>query len=139
NGHTRIVPDRTDALVHVLDFPVLASLLFQNTPTGRLLDRDVTHVSVFEDLPPPLDADTFEKAGASVVTDAFGRVVVRRRELGIAPLEPDGSVRFSVPGGVPIVLRLSDTKLSAERGLPRWQREQLVFSPGEHVNQSFKA
>jgi hypothetical protein len=139
NGHTTVLPDRTEAVVHVLDFPVLASLLFQNTPTGRLVEPDLSHVVVYEDLPPAPGTDTFEKAGSDAVSDAFGRVIVRRRELGAAPVESDGSVRFSVPGGVPLVLRLPDTPLATELGLPRWQREQLVFSPGEYVNQSFKA
>ena len=38
NGVTSIHSDRTEADVTVLDFPVLASLLFQNTPTGRIVD-----------------------------------------------------------------------------------------------------
>ncbi|HVH43760.1 MAG TPA: hypothetical protein VM925_15505, partial [Labilithrix sp.] len=40
NGHTQIQEGKTEAEIHVLDVPVLASLLFQNTPTGRLLDPE---------------------------------------------------------------------------------------------------
>lgn len=138
NGHTRIVSGQTKAEVHVLDWRVLASLLFQNTPTGRLIDPELRQVEVYEDLPPPLDVDSFDKGGANVASDAFGRVYVRRRLLGSVVLEEDGSSKFEVPGGVPIVFKLNDTALSRERNLPRWQREQYVFSPGEIVNQSFK-
>ncbi len=138
NGHTAVVPERTTAEVHVLDFPVLSSLLFQNTPTGRLIDRDIKRVRVYEDLPPALDTDAFDKDGAHAFSDEFGRVIVRRRQLGEVELERDGSTKITVPGGVPIVFGLPDTPLSRERRLPRWQREQYVFTPGEYVHQSFR-
>jgi hypothetical protein len=44
-----------------------------------------------------------------------------------------------VPGGLPLVIKLADTKVSREKNLPRFQRESIVFSPGEYVHQSFKA
>jgi len=138
NGHTRLRPGTNAVEVHVLDMPVLASLFFQNTPTGRVLERDLGTVSVYEDMPPPLEVDSFEKGGANVVSDAFGRVFVRRRLLGTAPVEKDGSVKMNVPGGLPLVFELPDTALSRERNLPRVQREAMVFTPGEEVHQSFK-
>ncbi|MBX3230344.1 MAG: hypothetical protein KIT84_03585 [Labilithrix sp.] len=139
NGSTEIQPGFAYADVHVLDFPLLASLLFQNTPTGRLVDRDVTSFTVYEDLPPPLEVDAIEKAGAFAFTDAFGTAYARRRELGSVPVYGDGSARFRVPGGLPLVLGLPETKLSRERNLPRTQREAIVFSPGEVVRQGFRA
>ena len=139
NGHTVIDESKPDADVTVLDMRVLASLLFQNTPTGRLIDPEVATFSIYEDMPPPLDVDTFDKGGANVVNDAFGRVYVRRRPLGPVALETDGSTHFAVPGGLPIVLKLPDTKLSRERKLPRFQRESMVFAPGESAHQSFRA
>lgn len=138
NGHVRIDPNRIDAEIHVLDVPVLASLVFQNTPTGRLVDPDLKEIMLYEDMPPPLEVDSFERGGANVVSDAFGRVYVRRRLLGVAPIRGDGSTKFTIPGGVPIVLRLPDTPTSIERKLPRWQREAMTFSPGEEAHQSFK-
>lgn len=138
NGHTRLVEGTNEAQVHVVDFGVLASLLFQNTPTGRVIDPELTSMEVYEDMPPPLDVDSFDKGGANVAQDAFGRVFVKRRLLGTVPFERDGSAKFNVPGGVPLVFHAPDTKLSQERRLPRWQREQYVFSPGEVLNQSFK-
>jgi len=139
NGHVVMREGRPEAEIHVLDFPVLASLLFQNTPTGRLLDNDVSTFNVYEDLPPTLDVDAMDKGGSFVASDAFGQVYVRRRLLGNARVESDGSAKFSVPGGVPIVLELPPTKLSQELGLPRVQREAMSFSPGEYAHQSFRA
>jgi len=138
NGHTRIRADRTDAEIHVLDMRVLASLLFQNTPTGRVVDPELASVTVYEDMPPPLDVDSFAKGGTNVVTDPFGQVFVKRRLLGVATLADDGSTKLTVPGGLPIVLELNDTKLSRERNLPRFQREAMVFYPGEDAHQSFR-
>lgn len=138
NGHTRIVDGPSEATLHVVDFGVYSSLLFQNTPTGRVIDPDLQSIEVWEDLPPPLNVDAFEKGGSNVVSDPFGKVYVRRRMLGTVPFEKDGSAKFSIPGGVPVVFHAPDTKLSQEKKLPRWQREQFSFAPGEIVNQSFK-
>lgn len=137
NGHVTMT-GRSESEVHVLDVPVLASLLFQNTPTGRVIDTEPKSLMVYEDLPPTGDVDSFAKGGAFVKTDAFGQVYVRRRLLGTAAIEQDGSTKFNLPGGLPIVLGLPETKLSRERNLPRVQREQMVFAPGEYSHQSFK-
>ena len=139
NGTTQIQAGFTRADVHVLDFPVLASLLFQNTPTGRLVDRDLKSFKLFEDLPPALEVDAIGKAGEFAYTDGFGTAYARRRELGSVPVNGDGSARFVLPGGLPVVVGLPDTKLSREKGLPRNQREAMVFAPGEVVHQSFRA
>ncbi len=139
NAHTTILSDRKESEVTVLDMRVLSSLLFQNTPTGRLVDPGLDAIFVYEDMPPPLEVDTFDKGGANVASDAFGRVYVRRRLLGEVPLERDGSAKFNLPGGLPIVFKLPDTDLSRDRKLPRFQRESMVFAPGEYVHQSFKA
>lgn len=139
NGHALVFEDRSEAEIHILDLPVLASLLFQNTPTGRLVDPEIRSFNVYEDLPPTLDVDSMEKGGAFVAQDAFGAVYVRRRLLGTAAVEKDGSAKIRIPGGVPIVLELPPTTLSRELGLPRFQRESMSFSPGEYAHQSFRA
>jgi hypothetical protein len=133
NGHTQILDGQPEAEITVLDFRLLASLLFQNTPTGRLIDPEIKSVTVLEDLPPvdPIDP-------SFVAKDAFGSVYVRRRPLGIVGVEDDGSAKFRIPGGVPIVLQLPDTTLSKQRSLPRIQREEMDFSPGEYVHQGFR-
>ncbi len=138
NGHTRITDGVAEAQLHVVDFGILATLLFQNTPTGRVIDPDLTSVELYEDMPPPPEMDSFEKGGANIATDAYGRVYVRRRLLGTVPFASDGSAKFTVPGGVPLVIHAPDTPLSREKKLPRWQREQYVFAPGEYAHQSFK-
>lgn len=139
NGNTAVFEDRSESEVNVLDMRVLASLLFQNTPTGRLVDPDLSQFTVYEDMPPPADVTSFDKGGQNVVTDAFGKVYVRRRALGTVLVEADGSSKFNLPGGLPIVLELPATKLSQERGLPLLQREQMSFAPGEYAHQSFRS
>ena len=139
NAFTSIDETRNDADVTVLDMRVLSSLLFQNTPTGRLIDPDMNNFTVYEDMPPPLEVDSFDKGGTNVVTDAFGKVYVRRRSLGAVAMETDGSAHFAVPGGLPLVVKLPDTPLSQARALPRYQRESIVFAPGETLHQSFRA
>jgi hypothetical protein len=134
NGHTEIRPGDSNADVTVLDMRVLASLMFQNTPTGRLVESDLGSFDVFEDVPPDV---TSTDCGTNSVHDAYGQVCVRRRLLGTVPISADGSAHFRVPGGLPIVIHLGDDEPSRQMKLPRWQREALTFSPGEYTHQSF--
>jgi hypothetical protein len=135
NGHTEIRVGESEADVTILDATVLASLLFQNTPTGRAVEPDLKSFDVYEDLPPSSSAD----CGGSAVDDAYGRVCVRRRLVGTVPVSADGSAHFRIRGGLPIVLRLSDDAESRKRSLPRWQREEMTFVPGEYAHQAFPA
>jgi hypothetical protein len=138
NGHTIVVPDKTTADVTVLDMTVLGSLLFQNTPTGRVLESDLRSFDVYEDLPPDVTSVTsFAAGGANTATDAYGKVYVRRRLRGTVPVQSDGSAHFVIPGGLPMVLHLADTKESQALKLPRWQREEMTFVPGEQTHQGF--
>ena len=61
NGFTSIHQGAPEADVNVLDMPVLASLLFQNTPTGRLIE-DFNQFDLYEDLP-PLSTETSMATG----------------------------------------------------------------------------
>ncbi|MGO9833765.1 MAG: TolB family protein [Polyangiaceae bacterium] len=135
NGHTTVIPDETTADVTVLDMTVLGSLLFQNTDTGRVLEPDLKSFDVYEDLPP--DVTSFPSSGTNTATDAYGKVYVRRRLRGTIPVADDGSAHFVIPGGMPMVLHLSNTSESQMLGLPRWQREEMTFVPGEQVHQGF--
>jgi hypothetical protein len=135
NGHTTIVPNQTTADVTVLDMTVLGSLLFQNTSTGRVLEPDLKNFEVYEDLPP--DVTSFPSGGANTASDQYGKVYVRRRLRGTVPVEDDGSAHFIIPGGMPMVLHLSDTSESQKLSLPRWQREEMTFTPGEQSHQGF--
>ncbi len=138
NGFTTVFPGKTEADVQVLDMPLLATLLFQNTPTGRPIEDGIQSVEIDEDLPPPLDMTSFAAGGSNVAKDAFGQVFVKRRKLGDVPVAADGSSHFQVPGGVPIAFKLPDTQASRDRKFPRVQREAMVFAPGEYAHQSFK-
>ncbi len=137
NGNTTLVPGDKGADVTVLDMGALASLLFQNTPTGRAVESDLKSFEVWEDLPP--DVTSMPGAcGGNTACDAFGKVYVRRRRLGTVPVLPDGSAHFRIPGGLPMVLHLGDDTVSKAMNLPRWQREEMTFVPGEHSHQSFR-
>lgn len=74
----------------------------------------------------------------NTVMDAFGSVYVCRRSLGTVNVQTDGSTKFRVPGGVPLVMKLPDTAESKKGAYPRYQREALTFYPGEYVHQSFQ-
>lgn len=137
NGHTQLTASTPAVDVTFLDVPILASLLFQNTPTGRQLDTGLTSVDFYEDLPPTPDVTSLSGGGQYVVKDAYGSLYVRRRLIGTGPLLGDGSAHVQLPGGVPIVLHLPDTAMSKKGGFPRWQREDLEFSPGETLNVGF--
>ena len=137
NGHTQVTPNTPTVDLTVLDFRVLATLLFQNTPTGRDYDPGVSSVDIYEDLPPTPDVTSLTSGSQYIAKDAFGSLYVRRRLIGSATLLDDGSLHAKIPGGVPLVLHLPDTTLSKEHKYPRWQREEMEFSPGEQTFQSF--
>jgi hypothetical protein len=134
NGSVQLLPGGGPAEITVLDFPVLTSLLFQNTPTGRAVDDGVGKVELWEEL--PTDVTSF--TGPNVAKDDFGQVVVRRRIIGTVPIGADGSAHFVMPGGVPFLMHLPDTKMSGDLKIPRWQRETFSFAPGEVAHQSFR-
>jgi hypothetical protein len=138
NGFTSIHDGATEADINVLDMPALSSLLFQNTPTGRVVE-DFSQFDLYEDLPPLATETTIATANPSnVATDAFGKVYVRRRLLGHVPLQADGSTHFVTYGGLPLVIDLPATTLSTKSNLPRFQREELGFAPGEYAHQGFQ-
>ena len=136
NGNTTIHTTETIADVTVLDMTTLASLLFQNTPTGRPVEPDLPSFDVYEDLPP--DVTSFPACGGNTFCDSYGMVYVRRRFVGTVPVLGDGSSHFKIPGGLPVVLHLADDKESAQNGTPRWQREEMTFVQGEYAHQSFR-
>ncbi len=146
NGNTQILDGQPDAQILVLDMAVLGTLIFQNTPTGRPLEdvdangKDVglDSFDVYEELPPTSDVTDFSAGGSFVAKDTFGQVYVRRRKLGTVNLQSDKSTYFSIPGGVPIVLHFPDTTISKAGNLPRYQKEEMSFYPGERSHQSFQ-
>jgi hypothetical protein len=116
---------------------VLSSLLFQNTPTGRVVEPDLPGFEIWEDLPPDVTSMP-SQCGGNTACDSFGKVYVRRRKVGEVPVLSDGSAHFRIPGGMPMVLHLLDDNESKKMNLPRWQREEMTFLPGEFAHQSFR-
>jgi hypothetical protein len=138
NGNTTIQSGDNTADVTVLDMTALASLLFQNTPTGRPVEPDLSTFEVYEDLPPDVNGmKSMSDCGSNAFSDAFGQVCARRRIVGAVPVLPDGSAHFKIPGGLPMIIHLADDSES-KSGAPRWQREEMTFVPGEHSHQSFR-
>ena len=137
-----IVGGARDAVVHWNDFPMIASLMFSNTRTGRPIDNRIDAIEILESLPPPAGVTSFDDVSAQVETDDFGPMFLDRRSLGEVPLFEDGSGRMRVPGGVPLVFRLlgDGEVLRFEAGSPfegqMIQREQEQYYPGERIQRS---
>jgi hypothetical protein len=129
---------RARAEVTFLDVPLLASLLFQNTRTGRPISAGRPPLEIWQSLPPEPGVTSFAGGGPFVTSDAYGELYVRRRLLGSVELFEDGSAKVAIPGGVPVVLA-TETRLSGDPGPARhFQREEMQFYPGELVRQSFR-
>jgi hypothetical protein len=142
NGATRIEPGADDAVVHYLDVPLLATLLFANTREGRPIDERVRGIELFEATPPPPGASSWGELDA-VVEDEHGRFYEALRSRGRASLRSDGSVRVRVPGGTPLSVALTgegggvlDFEDGAPFAGPLRQRETMQFYPGERASQA---
>ncbi len=118
------------------DSLTVASLMFQNTPTGRKREP-LTSFEVWEELPPEPSVTSMPPSGPNVASDGFGKVYVRRRKVGTVPILEDGSIHWRAPGGVPLLVHLPDTDESTAAGLPRWQREEIMLAPGELRHEAF--
>lgn len=141
NGATHVsanAADRARSDVTFLDVPLLSSLLFQNTRSRRLVPLEISSLEVWEDLPPEPGVKSYEGGGELVVTDPFGKVYVRRRQLGTGIPELDGSLRVLLPGGVPIVLAPVVQLASDKAPTRHHQLEEMQFYPGETVHQGFQ-
>ncbi len=145
NGHTEIVPGERDAVIVYSDVPMIATLLFANTRTGRPIDPNIGGFDIVESLPPPDGVTTFADAAiaGSVSTDAFGPFYVSHRVAAHADLAPDGSAIIMIRGGMSVQLRATDHDghpLMFPAGAPFTgevlQRETVQFYPGEHNRQS---
>ncbi len=140
NGATHVytTPDRADrSEITVLDMPLLASLVFQNTRSGRLMPPSSTTVQVYEDLPPQSGVTSVDQSGSYLAQDQYGKMYVRRRLLGTMDILKDGSTRFEIPGGMPIVLSTTIQLAGDSSPTKHFQREEMQFYPGEVVRQGF--
>lgn len=148
NGNTYVQAGATDAEILVNDFPMLATLLFANARTSvsrgvRPIDPRIAGFDVLESLAPPDGATSFAELGGEVVADSRGMFYRSLRPLGHVDQHADGSARFRIRGGAPIVLRPTDASgqaLTFGEGDPFAgeviQREQMQFYPGERAHQS---
>ncbi len=141
NGNVKVYTDAARAglsEVTILDVPIMGSLLFQNTRGGRPLTANQSPLGIYESLPPEPGVTSLDGGGAFITTDDFGRQYVRRRLMGVVVPHADGSVKFQIPGGMPIVL--APTVHLADDSAPRtrFQREEMQFYPGEWAHQGFR-
>lgn len=146
NGRSEIAPNARDAVVHVLDFPLLSTLLFANTRAGRPIDPRVRGFELLEVEPPPVGVTSFDALPAPrVISDAFGRMYLSLRSVGKLTAYDDGSAMLRADGGRPLMLRLTgfggDT-LQFPEGAPfrgeMLQREELQLYPGERSAMGFR-
>lgn len=142
NGATRVdasEASRPFSEVTYLDLPLLSSLLFQNTRSGRPLPTGASPVEFWEQLPPEPGVVDYASGGRFVTTDEFGSVYARRRSLGsVLPHASDGSARVRLPGGVPFNLALQVQLDGDSEPTLHHQREAMQFYPGEFARQSFR-
>jgi hypothetical protein len=142
NGATQVLTDdahRAESNITFLDAPLLSSLLFQNTRTGRVVPTSNFGLSLWEDLPPEQGVSSFDAANPSFVfSDDYGKVYVRRGLLGAPALYDDGSTDVIIRGGMPLVLQARVTLASDGAPTDHFQREEMQFYPGEVVRQGFR-
>jgi hypothetical protein len=130
-----VEPAARDAVVRNLDLPMLASLFFDNRRGARTIDTRIKFLGISESLPPPLELTSLDSAPASnVTTDAYGKMWIARRSLGAAPLLPDGSVAYQMPGGIPFVVTLLDDG----HDTISTTLEEVQLYPGERAKASFR-
>lgn len=142
NGATQVLSDdehKTHAEITFVDAPVLSSLLFQNTRSGRYVPGEPQVLrGVWESLP-PVGAKSFADVDPKFLTsDDFGQVYQRRRLLGIPTVNGDGSAAIRIRGGAPILLEILTQLEGDSEPTSHLQREEMQFYPGEVVRQSFK-
>ena len=143
NGATQVYDDdarRGRSQITFLDAPLLSSLLFQNTRTGRVVPTSNFALSLWEDLPPEPGVTSFDDAPPnSVFSDDFGKVYVRRGLLGSPTMYGDGSASVTIRGGMPLVLQARVALANDKKPTDHFQREEMQFYPGEVVRQGFRA
>ncbi|HET9957178.1 MAG TPA: hypothetical protein VFQ61_21925 [Polyangiaceae bacterium] len=139
NGASEIHTELGDrAEITYMDLPLLGSLLFQNTRSGRRISEGPQTFQLWESLPPEPGVTSFANAGAFVTRDQDGEVYVRRGLLGALQPYADGSAKVSLPGGVPFVVAGQFQLAEDAAPTQRFQREEMQVYPGERGRQSFQ-
>jgi len=132
DGQPRI--DR--AQLTYMDFPMITSLMFQNTRGGRPM-QPMTSFQLWEDLPPK-GVTSLDQSSPFITSDDYGKVYARRRLLGSVPLLADGSTRVQIPGGMPISYAVEAKLEGDDKPRVHQQRESIQYYPGEWVTLSFR-
>jgi hypothetical protein len=142
NGAVHVYTDdahRDHSEITFLDVPLLASLVFQNSRTGRVVPESDFGLSLWEDFPPEAGVTSFDGANpSSVYSDDYGKVYVRRGLLGAPPLYGDSSAGVSIRGGMPLVLQTHVKLATDSAASDHFQREEMQFYPGEVARQGFR-
>ncbi len=117
------------AQVHFPDLPLLATILDSNNRRGREVEsmRTAKEVRFFAQDPPPAECTTPTACASSMVGPEA--VYEARRELGVAPVESDGSVYALVPAGQALFFELVDGDGQVLFRL----REEFQFGPNEVI------
>jgi hypothetical protein len=142
NGATDVATSderRGHSEITYLDLPLLSSLLFQNTRSGRALPERLGVVEFWQQLPPEAGVRSYASGGGFVTSDQFGSVYARRQRLGsVVPASLDGSARVRLPGGMPFNLAVQVQLDGDASPTLHHQREAMQFYPGEAARQSFR-
>ncbi|MCA9599149.1 MAG: PD40 domain-containing protein [Myxococcales bacterium] len=128
---------RTDRFqLTIVDFPMLASLLFQSTRSGRHVE-DMSSFEAWASLPPETEK-SLNDPSPYIVEDQYGKVYARRVKVGTVPLLPDGSVKLQAPAGYPVVLAVQQRMKGEPKPTLHHQLEEIQFYPGEWLTLSFR-
>lgn len=128
---------RTDrAELTFLDFPMIASLMFQNTRSGRQI-QNMSSFELWESLPPE-DETSLDVPSPYITEDQYGKVYARRRRVGTVSLEKDGSTRAQVPVGIPLLFGVLSQFAGESNPTEHHQLEETQYYPGEWVTLSFR-
>jgi hypothetical protein len=116
------------ATMHFPDLPLLATLLGSNLRHGRNVAAfdGATRLQAWQDLPPPTGTSPMNPPPGLMGTQM---VYAQRQSLGTAPLQPDHSLKVSVPAGKPLILELVD-----DQGASVFQMsEEHQVTGGEYI------
>ena len=129
---------RTDRFqLTIVDFPMIASLLFQSSRSGRHINEDMKSFDAWASLPPDTET-SLNDPSPYIVEDQYGKVYARRVKVGTVPLLSDGSVKLQAPAGFPVVLAVEQQLKGESKPTLHHQREEIQFYPGEWLTLSFR-
>ncbi|MFO0570691.1 MAG: hypothetical protein U0263_33960 [Polyangiaceae bacterium] len=121
----------------IVDFPMLSSLLFQSTRSGRHVNGDMKSFEAWASLPPDKEK-SLDDPSPYIVEDQYGKVYARRVKVGTVPLLSDGSVKVQAPAGFPVVLAMEEQLKGESKPTLHHHREEIQFYPGEWLTLSFR-